>query len=606
MGANNLGCMYLDGLAVNKDLEKAEELFELAAERGDSVGMLTYAELLLAKNNFQMSKIWYDRACESGNVVAKEKRDQFMKNLEEKQQYVSQCSSDILEAQQAAQKAVNLFQAKISPSVASDDMYLRDYTMLCDHANRGSKTAKIMCNALEHFFQVLNILLDSETLTEEQENIFVHELSQCYRIEPIIVQFPVYMFERVIEVVKRVLDRCNKNSNSIVSQLDEDVRICYATLHMNSYQVLVEFLRPCKQKYPKSTIFFLINGAIHGFLRQPKDGLFDINNGLEIEPNNYELLYHKAVLLRHIGQDMNEAIKAYRKFLRIAPKDHRKVPEVYYEMVICYVKGYTPDVGLNEAKKLYEEGKQAEKLQLPCFLPYKSENVAFIKPMFDIESFKTTEPAPVNNRQQHLTHPYRVGVITRHRQWESTELFKEQNLKTLIVSTTLEPRMKQQTSKSLLNLKSITLKEMNRKKDLVYKGYVLSVTIIEQTCSWNPSIHLVIEDENFDCERMLIYGFPAEQGDYLINKTYTIGNKMHVINPYLRIGADNKPTIRVDELSSIVMQSDSERIVNMCRYCCEPNTTKTCGKCQQANYCSKDCQLNDWKLYKHKLICKKN
>jgi len=164
--------------------------------------------------------------------------------------------------------------------------------------------------------------------------------------------------------------------------------------------------------------------------------------------------------------------------------------------------------------------------------------------------------------------------------------------------------VKQETPKSIIGLKPITLREMNPGKDLVYKGYVLSVTIIEQTCSWNPSIHLVIEDENFDCERMLIYGFPEEQGEYLINKMYSIGNKMHIINPYLRIGADRKPAIRVDELSSIVMQSDSERIVNMCRYCCEANATKVCAKCQQANYCSKECQVNDWKLYKHKLICK--
>ena len=71
-------------------------------------------------------------------------------------------------------------------------------------------------------------------------------------------------------------------------------------------------------------------------------------------------------------------------------------------------------------------------------------------------------------------------------------------------------------------MKPITLRELNPTKDQVYNGYVLSVTIIEEAYSWTPSIHLVIEDENFDCERMLIYGFPEEQGEYLISKMYTI------------------------------------------------------------------------------------
>jgi hypothetical protein len=47
---------------------------------------------------------------------------------------------------------------------------------------------------------------------------------------------------------------------------------------------------------------------------------------------------------------------------------------------------------------------------------------------------------------------------------------------------------------------------------------------------------------------------------------------MHIINPYLRIGSnDMKPLIRIDDSSSIIMQSESERVVNMCRCCGETN-----------------------------------
>jgi hypothetical protein len=51
-----------------------------------------------------------------------------------------------------------------------------------------------------------------------------------------------------------------------------------------------------------------------------------------------------------------------------------------------------------------------------------------------------------------------------------------------------------------LVLKPISIREM----DHVYDGYVLSVTIIDEAYSWSPSIHLVVEDENLDCERMRI------------------------------------------------------------------------------------------------------
>jgi hypothetical protein len=225
--------------------------------------------------------------------------------------------------------------------------------------------------------------------------------------------------------------------------------------------------------------------------------------------------------------------------------------------------------------------------------------------MFDMEFVQNIKPVPEKNRKPRVTDSHRVEVIKSHREWESKTLQKKYNTDNMVISSTLKPRVKQQTAKSLIGFKPITLQEMNPTKDQVYNGYVLSVTIIEETCSCTPLIHLVIEDENFDCEKMLIYGFPEELREYLISKMYTIGSKMHIINPYLQIGADDmKPTVRVDDFSSIVMQSESERILNMCRYCCEANACKFCSKCEQAHYCSKECQTMDWKLYKHKLICK--
>ncbi|CAF1230317.1 unnamed protein product [Rotaria sordida] len=459
-----------------------------------------------------------------------------------------------------------------------------------------------MCDGLQHFYRAMSILIQTETLTESQENEFVHELSQCYRIEHIVAQIPgVEMYQKTDDIVDHVLHRCSRELNDAVSQLDEDARICYAVLHMDSKEFIAQFLGPCKQKYPKSIFFFELSTSVNALLGQYETALCDANTGLEIDSNYYELLYCKAAALRLINKDIDETISAYRAFLAVVPEDHRKVPESYYAMASCRFMHLKQNDTTDIIKKIYQEGEEAEKKQLPCFLPYDSSSKTFLKHVLNEKSLLNAEPAPIVDRKLRLTDPHRIEVISKHREWES----HRNNLDHSLISGAHEPRVKQQVPKSLIELKSITLGEMNPTRDHIYSGYVLSVTIIDATHSWTPSIHLVIEDENLDCERIGIYGFTKEQGEYLTSKVYTIGSKMNIINPYLRIGAsDIKPFIRIDDFSSILMQSESERVINMCRCCGEPNALHACRKCKQARYCSKECQTMDWQLYKHKLICK--
>ncbi|CAF4710615.1 unnamed protein product, partial [Rotaria sp. Silwood2] len=174
----------------------------------------------------------------------------------------------------------------------------------------------------------------------------------------------------------------------------------------------------------------------------------------------------------------------------------------------------------------------------------------------------------------------------------------------VLINQTNPPQKTQKKPRKLTGLKPITLREIDSTKDKIYEGYVLSVAIIEQTLSFEPSILLLIEDENLDIERMFIYNFSPEIGQQLIEEVFTIGTKMEILNPYLRIGIhDLKPGIRVDDFTSIIMQDKSEKVTKMCRCCGEENASKKCGKCNRALYCSKDCQIIDWRHYGHKLIC---
>jgi len=281
------------------------------------------------------------------------------------------------------------------------------------------------------------------------------------------------------------------------------------------------------------------------------------------------------------------------------------VPEAYYAMAMCYLVHDRSTVPVDIAKNTYEQGIEAEKLQLPCFPPYQSKSKIVVKRIIDKECSSKAESMPIDNHKLRLTNPRRIEIIKRHRQWAVAMSQMKGNSKDNLVRATIPPRVKQQAAKSLVGLKSISLKEMNPTKDHVYNGYVLSLTIIEETYSWSPSIHLVVEDENLDCEQMCIYGFPQAQGEYLIKEVFKIGTKMNVMNPYLRIGAyDMKPMVRVDEFLSIIMQDETERVINMCRCCGKPNSLHVCVKCKKARYCSKECQTMDWKLYGHNQICK--
>ena len=606
--ANNLGLMYLDGTGIRQDCEKAEQLLKLAARRGDPNAMLILAERFLEKNDLEMAKLMHERACRAQHAMAKMGQDSFLKRLKAKQEFISKCSPKDLRAINAVENLNEIFKNKKTPSTQGSVVYASYYETFCERANQGSITAQHMCKAVEYFYQALMILTKNESLTKEQENLFVHELSQCYRIEHIVAQFSgLNMDRRVEEIVNRVLGRCVKQSNSVTSQLDEDVRVCYATLNMHSYEKAVQFLHSCKQKYPKSIYFFLLSGAMNGFLHRLNDALYDFNSGLVIESNNIELLYNRAVILRQLGQDNNEAIAAYEKFLSLAPKDHRKVPEAYYAMGICHFQRDGPVALTDSVKKFYMKGKEAEQLQLPCFIPCKSGSLPYITTLIDMVQLNeslTTTTTPVKNHKLRLTDPYRIEIITEHRKWDNQKLQWINNPDLINITNTQPPRSYQSAPKSLVGLKPITIREMDPRLDQIYTGYVLSVTIIEDIHLWTPSIHLVVEDENLDCERVHIYGFSKNEGSYLTNEVYTIGSKMHIMNPYIRIGSqDQKAYIRVDDLTSISMEDETERIKNMCQCCGQPNAPHVCSKCTRARYCSKECQTMDWNVYKHQLIC---
>ncbi|CAF4035771.1 unnamed protein product, partial [Rotaria sordida] len=223
--ANSLALMYQVGKGVEKNVEKAEQLFTLSARRGDPNAMVNLAVLLFDKNDFEMAETWFNRACESGSILAQIKRADFETTLREIKQLMASCPSNAVPMLNAMKNALDSLKTSKSISELSKGRSKYDYNVLSEYANQGSVTAKRLCNALEHFFLALTILIESDTLTEQQEDTLVHELSECYRLEHIVAQFFVSeMREKVGKIVDQALRRCREMPDYPASQLDEDAR----------------------------------------------------------------------------------------------------------------------------------------------------------------------------------------------------------------------------------------------------------------------------------------------------------------------------------------------------------------------------------------------
>jgi hypothetical protein len=167
------------------------------------------------------------------------------------------------------------------------------------------------------------------------------------------------------------------------------------------------------------------------------------------------------------------------------------------------------------------------------------------------------------------------------------------------IKNTCKPPKKQTSCYSMSNLKEIKLKDVDFTKDHVLNGYKLMITIFDIPLKNVFSIFFLVEDEEKYMERMAVYNL--EDNFEKIKKIYSVGSRFVIMNPYIRMAADGKPMIRIDDPNSIV--SLENEIFKMCRFCGKKDSKFSCSRCLNAFYCSQECQANDWKILDHKLIC---
>lgn len=431
------------------------------------------------------------------------------------------------------------------------------------------------------------------------------------------------------QISKFLIDLLGKHGNEI-SELDRKIRCCYGHHFFTSRgPELPEMLTEGLRRYPEEAQFYYCFSGHYGSLEEYKKGLEIVEQGLAILPEDANLLYDRAAHMRLSDKSPNETRKAYAEseFLERAPKDHRKVPEVYYAIGEAYggealklTWNETPDMRANgkfvitdmieNMKAYYRMGEDAEKIQMECYLPYDSSSKMNINLLMTLPEFENDAKNQDNARlptaviessseaqsKMYLLSIKRVEVITCHRErlskTDENEQVEGSNL------TSWKPKLTHKLPKKIVDMKQIKLAEMNPTADKIYENRIITLTLIEDPVQGFPSFHLVAEDDEGDVTRLFSYNFPQTEAN---KASLAFGCRLSVINPYMRIFTDMKNGICVDDPKCLIYLESTN---NMCRFCGEENATRNCANCKWAGCCSRECQKADWKQLKRKLICK--
>lgn len=201
---------------------------------------------------------------------------------------------------------------------------------------------------------------------------FIMGFDRAIKLEHSVLELPLIIFTILIEYLNTVLDQTFEE----ISDLNRAVRNCLLYLNLSNHEFCFQFATDCLKLYPKDVDFLVWKGIALNFLDRRNEGLVEFNHALKIDPNNFEILYHKAATLLYlIDERLEEKIETYEQFLTQCPKDHRKIPESYYAMSMIYFK----NLDMVKANSCYEKGLDEEKNQLSFYLPYNSAWKKYLK-----------------------------------------------------------------------------------------------------------------------------------------------------------------------------------------------------------------------------------
>lgn len=598
--AHNLGWMYAQGKGVTGNINRAVEYWEIAATMGNVRAMETLEQHYVSCWDFDRAKHWWQCAVKNGSIIASQKTEFYTEMPELKP------SSSDLNLLRPAKKYLEEMALlchssnKLSPSKGGFRSS-PNFSEFAKRAREGSVTAKNLLLSFDHFMKGIDLFrVEFDTDNHKAIVEMIHEFAESYRIEHLVPRWTPQIIDKLRDYIEKKLKIFLTQPPS---DFECDLRVCYVSLRFVSMDEMLEFCDVSIRRFPNEPYFYYIQQCILGTLDRHPEALRKANQSLKLFPDCISLRYNKAVHTRLSGKKPPPYIEAYESFMAIAPSDHRKIPECYYVIAAYYLKDD------EKCRKYYDFGLKAEKEQLSCFLPYESTSKRILTNLFQfkssmessnfdsnsgLESSKynpndaenlssnanaTIEPTAkpsVNQRKNlnlftktwnpnidQLRNSYRVELTVAHRTWASLSTIPPGYSR---VRTSFKGHKHQQSPSSLAGLKPITFREMDITKDHVYEGFILQVSSIEDA-SIGTSVALVLADQNYDYQRGFVYNFSDMFSSDEITKNLGFGSTFSILNPYMRMAADQKPGIRIDDPRSIFINSTTEDQSKKCRFC---------------------------------------
>lgn len=572
--------------------------------------MESLAWICLEEKEFEESRDWYTRAVESGNVNSILRKDNFDKALDEaridseqfekifsnlstsdenvKSELKSSFSPQVSNLIDACDR-VNKFRPHVISYVDMKDspleMYWTHFEEIKKQSQDGHPFAQTLLTSMSYFAEGMHYLekiIAKSINSGEIEHVraqSIHNLANSFRETEIVACFYPSLLQNVMKVCKTCI-----NTNK--SDLDLAARVVYCTaLSASQSHEMLPFVKVSCEKYPDEPYLYKIYCGTYAVLQNFKASLKVCIQGLNKFPKNTDLLFCKAGIMKMLPSPRDEVIAAYKEFIKEAPFDQRMIPEAYYNIAYCSLSKES-----DTAKMYYTKGLEEERKLLPCFIPYTSNVKNVLEAILQVGDNYKNEVST----QLQLMHSTRL----RYRETLNKMVESRSKLKHGMVNGP----MNQFKPKRVNDMKEITFRDMTPRKDHVYNDRIINLLIAEDPMLGIVSaIHTVVRDDNGDCLNCAFN--ELDHNDEYVRRCLCFGSKIRVLNPHYRLDIDGSIVLQVDDPKNIILQS-SGKDKQFCRYCWKESPNHACGRCKQAKYCCRDCQTNDWKILKHKLICR--
>ncbi|KAJ0391654.1 hypothetical protein P43SY_011712 [Pythium insidiosum] len=338
------------------------------------------------------------------------------------------------------------------------------------------------------------------------------------------------------------------------------------------------------------------------------------------DPVTLALLYEAAVGY-YQNSDIVRAKDLFTRFLQHAPADgHRKAAEANYFLgEIALMNASGSRTVLPTLAKHLEAGDRLLH-QIPSFLrgpASESPHREMLKRILDAAGLATgqqvqTPPSPRANQQtkrggELLDGPRRLEELrsdspTLQPQWRSEiASFAQVAANNGQVFTSAPPAQPSTRSKPRGRYSLATIDELfSALEDRVYHGRQIKCIVVSLPTFTGSSFQFVVEDSQREPARIAVYGAPDTMLASLVP-----GREFLLLDPYVRIARDGMFMLRVDKPSSTIrVQAAAHQICWTCSFeLAAPAQPKRCARCRKAVYCSKACQVTDWRANAHRNQC---